>query len=250
MKIPRLLRLTWAAQRSEMSSCVSTRYPLSSRLDSIESSEAKRLGVKNRFRARLPSVLCAGGRDGRIFALWRSKTQSIVRHQGSSSQLARLSAEKTMKRKLKTGRSRGHEVATVESFRNDPAFAAEYLNAILEDGDQEELMLALRRISEAFGGVQKLVRNARLNANTLYRTLSFERQSGIEEPTSGSPGDGHAAHGPSTAKKGSLSYDSGEFPSARNIPRPAARTLSSRSTSRFRFPKLSRLLQRKYTIIP
>jgi probable addiction module antidote protein len=77
-----------------------------------------------------------------------------------------------MKRKLKTGRSRGHEEATVESFRNDPAFAAEYLNAILEDGDQEELMLALRRISEAFGGVQKLARNARLNANTLYRTLS------------------------------------------------------------------------------
>jgi hypothetical protein len=49
MKIPRLLRLTWAAQRSEMSSCVSTRFPLSSRLDSIESSEAERLGVKNRF---------------------------------------------------------------------------------------------------------------------------------------------------------------------------------------------------------
>ena len=77
-----------------------------------------------------------------------------------------------MNRKLKSGASRGHEVATVESFRSDPAFAAEYLNAILENGDQEELMLALRRISEAFGGVQKLARNARLNANTLYRTLS------------------------------------------------------------------------------
>jgi probable addiction module antidote protein len=77
-----------------------------------------------------------------------------------------------MNRKLKSGASRDHEEATVESFRKDPAFAAEYLNAILEDGDQEELMLALRRISEAFGGVQKLARNARLNANTLYRTLS------------------------------------------------------------------------------
>ena len=77
-----------------------------------------------------------------------------------------------MNRKHKSAPSRGHEEATVESFRNDPAFAAEYLNTILEEGDQDELMLALRRMSEAFGGVQKLARNARLNANTLYRTLS------------------------------------------------------------------------------
>jgi len=54
----------------------------------------------------------------------------------------------------------------------DPAFAAEYLKAVLEDGDQEELMLALHRMSEAFGGVQKLAGRAKLNANTLYRTLS------------------------------------------------------------------------------
>ena len=77
-----------------------------------------------------------------------------------------------MNRKLKTRASRSHEQATVESFRKDPRFATEYLNAILEDGDQEELMLALRRIAEAFGGVPQLARNARLNANTLYRTLS------------------------------------------------------------------------------
>ena len=79
---------------------------------------------------------------------------------------------KNMSRKLKSAVSRSHEEATVESFRKDPAFAAEYLNAVLEDGDQEELMLALRRMSEAFGGVQKLAGRAKLNANTLYRTLS------------------------------------------------------------------------------
>jgi probable addiction module antidote protein len=77
-----------------------------------------------------------------------------------------------MSRKLKSAVSRSHEEATVESFRKDPAFAAEYLNAVLEDGDQEELMLALRRMSEAFGGVQKLAESTKLNANTLYRTLS------------------------------------------------------------------------------
>jgi DNA-binding phage protein len=33
-------------------------------------------------------------------------------------------------------------------------------------------MLALRRMSKAFGGVPKLAEEAELNVNTLYRTLS------------------------------------------------------------------------------
>jgi probable addiction module antidote protein len=77
-----------------------------------------------------------------------------------------------MTRKSKSAAFRSHEEATVESFRKDPAFAAEYLNSILEDGNQEELMLALRRMSKAFGGVQKLAEEAELNVNSLYRTLS------------------------------------------------------------------------------
>lgn len=77
-----------------------------------------------------------------------------------------------MTRKAKTILSRSHEVATVESFRKDPQFAAEYLNAVLADGDQEEVMLALRRLSKACGGVSKLAKEAKLNATTLYRTLS------------------------------------------------------------------------------
>ena len=77
-----------------------------------------------------------------------------------------------MTRRSKSPVSRSHEDATVESFRKDPAFAAEYLNSVLENGDQEELMLALRRLAEAFGGVQKLAEDADLNANTLYRTVS------------------------------------------------------------------------------
>jgi probable addiction module antidote protein len=74
--------------------------------------------------------------------------------------------------KTKSRLSRSHEEATVESLRKDPVFAAEYLNSILEDGDQKELLLALRRMSKAFGGVQKLADQTKLNANTLYRTLS------------------------------------------------------------------------------
>ena len=60
----------------------------------------------------------------------------------------------------------------VESFQKNPKFAAEYLNAILEDGDPEELLTALRYMAAAFGGVPALARKAELNATTLYRTLS------------------------------------------------------------------------------
>ena len=66
---------------------------------------------------------------------------------------------------------RDHEDAVAESFRNDPALAAEYLNAVREDGDQQEVMLAMRRIAEAFG-VREVAESASLNAKTLYRTLS------------------------------------------------------------------------------
>ena len=64
-----------------------------------------------------------------------------------------------------------HEKATIDSFRNSPAYAAEYLNSVLEDGGQEELTLALRRIALAFG-IKEVADSAQLNAKTLYRTLS------------------------------------------------------------------------------
>ena len=55
----------------------------------------------------------------------------------------------------KTKPYRSHEEATIESFRRDPEFAAEYLNAVLADGDQEELLVALRRVAAAFGGCRR-----------------------------------------------------------------------------------------------
>jgi len=55
-----------------------------------------------------------------------------------------------------------HEEATIASFRRDPAFAAEYLNAVIEDGTQEEIMTAFRRVAEAFG-MKQIADSARLN---------------------------------------------------------------------------------------
>ena len=64
-----------------------------------------------------------------------------------------------------------HDEATAKSFRNDPSFAAEYLNSVLENGDQQEIMVALRRLADAFG-MKEIADAAGLNSKTLYRTLS------------------------------------------------------------------------------
>ena len=48
--------------------------------------------------------------------------------------------------------SRSHEEATIQEFRDSPEEATAYLNAVLGDGDQKEVLLALRRITTALGG--------------------------------------------------------------------------------------------------
>jgi probable addiction module antidote protein len=69
-------------------------------------------------------------------------------------------------------RSRSHDDAMAELYRNDPAFALEIINRILEDGDQAELLIVLRQMAQAFGGVQRVAQQAHLNPTQLYRTLS------------------------------------------------------------------------------
>ena len=69
-------------------------------------------------------------------------------------------------------RDRAHDDAMAEAYREDPALAVEVLNSILEDGEQGELMIVLRQMAKAFGGVQTVAEQAQLNPTQLYRTLS------------------------------------------------------------------------------
>ena len=69
-------------------------------------------------------------------------------------------------------RSKPHDDAMAELYRNDPALALEVINAILADGEQAELMTVLRQLAQAAGGVQAVAEQARLNPTQLYRTLS------------------------------------------------------------------------------
>lgn len=51
-------------------------------------------------------------------------------------------------------------------------FAAGYLQASIENGESEVLLIALRRVAYARGGMAKLARETGLSRETLYRTLS------------------------------------------------------------------------------
>ena len=61
-----------------------------------------------------------------------------------------------------------------ETFRQDPDYAVALINSILEDGDQGELLIALRQITKAFGGVPKVPKQAQINGAHIYRMLSAE----------------------------------------------------------------------------
>jgi probable addiction module antidote protein len=54
----------------------------------------------------------------------------------------------------------------------DPVEAAAYLEAVIEDGDQATVMLALRQIALAQGGIARVARKAKLTREATYRMLS------------------------------------------------------------------------------
>jgi len=69
-------------------------------------------------------------------------------------------------------RDRNHDDAMADEVKEDPAYALELLNSILEGGEQGELLITLRQMAKAFGGVQSIAEKANLNPTQLYRTLS------------------------------------------------------------------------------
>ena len=61
-------------------------------------------------------------------------------------------------------KDRDHDEAITEMFWDDPAYAAEYLSEIVQDGEPAELLLALRQMAQARGGVCAIVMETVLNA--------------------------------------------------------------------------------------
>lgn len=54
----------------------------------------------------------------------------------------------------------------------DKATAAEYLNAALESNAMNELLVAIRNVVQAHGGISELAAETKLNRQNLYKMLS------------------------------------------------------------------------------
>jgi probable addiction module antidote protein len=61
----------------------------------------------------------------------------------------------------------------------DRAFAAEYLSGALEENKPALLLLALRDVVAAWGGMKKLAAKTKLSRESLYKMLSEEGNPGI-----------------------------------------------------------------------
>ncbi len=69
--------------------------------------------------------------------------------------------------------SESHDEVMRRRLRENPKFAAEYLKAALEDAEEPRvLLIALRRIAEARGGIAKVAKAAGIERESLYRALS------------------------------------------------------------------------------
>jgi probable addiction module antidote protein len=74
---------------------------------------------------------------------------------------------------MKTRTSISNDEAMIQKLRNEPEYAVEYLKAAIEDTEEPKvLLIALRHIAEAMGGVAKIAKAAGIERESLYRALS------------------------------------------------------------------------------
>jgi len=71
-------------------------------------------------------------------------------------------------------KDRFHDDALAEMLIKDSTLAVDFLNDVLANGDQAELLVALRQLSKAHGGMARVAQLAELNPTQLYRALSPE----------------------------------------------------------------------------
>lgn len=64
-----------------------------------------------------------------------------------------------------------YEPLLIEELK-DPVEAAAYLEAVFDEGDQGAIMVALRHVAQAHGGIALIARRANLTREAAYRMLS------------------------------------------------------------------------------
>ncbi len=74
---------------------------------------------------------------------------------------------------MKCKTSASHDEMMIKELRRSQKFAIEYLKASMEDTEEPQvLLMALRHIAEARGGIAKIAKQAGIERESLYRALS------------------------------------------------------------------------------
>jgi probable addiction module antidote protein len=74
---------------------------------------------------------------------------------------------------MKDQTSVSHDDVMVSKLRKRPGFAAHYLRAAIEETDDPQvLLIALRHVAKARGGLAKVAKAAGLERESLYQALS------------------------------------------------------------------------------
>ena len=74
---------------------------------------------------------------------------------------------------MKHKASVSNDEVIIAEIRDNPEFAASYLAAAIDEADEPGvLLIALRQIAEARGGMAKVAKDAGIQRESLYRALS------------------------------------------------------------------------------
>ncbi|MET0264571.1 MAG: addiction module antidote protein [Duganella sp.] len=70
--------------------------------------------------------------------------------------------------------SQPHDEVVAEMLREDPAFRVALVQEVLSNGDQADMLILLRQLAAAEGGMKVIAERTGLNETALYRVMSPE----------------------------------------------------------------------------
>jgi probable addiction module antidote protein len=85
--------------------------------------------------------------------------------------ISKITRRARQKRSPGAAPSLRYEDWLIEQLKS-PAEAAAYLETVIEEGNQAAIMLALRQVAQAQGGVAEIARKAKLTREATYKMLS------------------------------------------------------------------------------
>lgn len=67
-----------------------------------------------------------------------------------------------------------HDEVVSEMLRTDPEFRAALINEVMSDGDYADMLILLRQLTLAEGGMKVIAQRTGLNETALYRLMSAD----------------------------------------------------------------------------